>query len=77
LERRLRTRAQDPDDVVAKRMSKAASEISHWPEYDYVIVNDNIDAAHAKVVAILNAERLRRARQIGLSEFVRELIAGG
>jgi guanylate kinase len=77
LERRLRTRAQDPDDVVARRMSKAAGEISHWPEYDYVIVNDEIDSAHAKVKSILDAERLKRARQIGLSDFVRELIAKG
>jgi guanylate kinase len=77
LERRLRSRAQDPDDVVAKRMSKAAGEISHWPEYDYVIVNDEIGSAHAKVKAILDAERLKRARQIGLSDFVRELIADG
>jgi len=77
LERRLRARALDPDDVVARRMAKAASEISHWPEYDYVIVNDDIDAAHAKVVSILNAERLRRSRQIGLSDFVRALIADG
>lgn len=77
LERRLRSRALDPDDVVAKRMSKAAGEISHWPEYDYVIVNDDVDSAHAKVKSILDAERLKRARQVGLSEFVRELIAGG
>jgi len=77
LERRLRSRAQDHEDVVKKRMSKAASEISHWPEYDYVIVNDDLDPAHAKVVSILNAERLKRVRQIGLSDFVRDLIAGG
>jgi guanylate kinase len=76
LERRLRARAQDHEDVVRSRMSKAASEISHWPEYDYVIVNDDIAAAHRKIVAILSAERLKRVRQIGLSEFVRELIAG-
>lgn len=76
LERRLRSRAQDPEDVVNKRMAKAASEISHWPEYDYVIVNDDLDPAHAKVVSILNAERLKRVRQVGLSDFVRELIAG-
>ena len=76
LERRLRSRAQDHEDVVQKRMAKAASEISHWPEYDYVIVNDDIAAAHAKIVSILSAERLKRARQIGLSEFVRELIGG-
>jgi len=76
LERRLRERAQDPEAVVAKRMAKAASEISHWPEYDYVIVNDDIDPAHKKIVSILSAERLKRARQVGLSEFVRELIDG-
>jgi guanylate kinase len=73
LERRLRARAQDPDDVVAARMSKAASEISHWPEYDYVIVNDDLATAQARIKAILDAERLRRARQIGLSDFVRKL----
>ena len=73
LERRLRVRAQDSDEVVAKRMSKAASEISHWPEYDYVIVNDDLVLAQAKIKAILDAERLRRARQIGLSDFVRRL----
>jgi guanylate kinase len=76
LERRLQSRAQDHEDVVRQRMSKAASEISHWPEYDYVIVNDDIDPAHTKVVSILNAERLKRVRQIGLSDFVRDLIAG-
>ncbi len=75
LERRLRTRAQDPEDVVAKRMARAVDEISHWPEYDYVIVNDDLDAAHAKIKSILDAERLRRSRQIGLSDFVRELMA--
>jgi guanylate kinase len=73
LERRLRQRAQDTDDVVRKRMSKAASEISHWPEYDYVIVNDDLVRAQARVKSILDAERLKRARQIGLSDFVRKL----
>ncbi len=73
LERRLRARAQDSDEVVARRMSKAADEISHWAEYDYVIINDDIDTAHARITAILHAERLRRARQIGLSDFVRAL----
>jgi guanylate kinase len=73
LERRLRERAQDSDEVVARRMAKAADEISHWAEYDYVIINDDIDAAHAKIAAILRAERLKRARQIGLSDFVRAL----
>jgi guanylate kinase len=77
LERRLRTRAQDEASVVARRMAKASSEISHWPEYDYVIVNDDIDVAHAKVLSILMAERLKRTRQIGLSDFVRQLIGNG
>ncbi len=77
LERRLRTRAQDPEDVVAKRMARAADEISHWPEYDYVIVNDDLDAAHAKIKSILDAERLKRSRQIGLSDFVRQLMTAG
>ena len=70
LERRLRTRAQDAEDVVARRMAKAADEISHWPEYDYVIVNDDVDRAHAKVVAVLEAERARRTRLVGVGEFV-------
>ncbi|HEV2562669.1 MAG TPA: guanylate kinase [Rhizomicrobium sp.] len=73
LERRLKTRAQDPDDVVAKRMAKAADEISHWPEYDYVIVNRDLELALTEIKSILAAERLRRQRQIGLSEFVRKL----
>jgi guanylate kinase len=73
LRTRLINRAQDTSTVIAKRMAEAAHEISHWPEYDYVIINDNIDAAHAQVVAILTAERLRRRRQLGLTEFVREL----
>jgi guanylate kinase len=73
LERRLRIRAQDSDDVVRKRMSKAADEISHWPEYDYVIVNDDLALAQARIKAILDAERLRRTRQVGLSDFVRKL----
>ena len=77
LERRLRSRAQDHEDVVMKRMAKAASEISHWPEYDYVIVNDDLDPAHAKIVSILGAERLKRVRQVGLSDFVRELVGDG
>jgi guanylate kinase len=74
LERRLRTRAQDSDDVVAGRMAKAADEISHWPEYDYVIVNTDIEKALFDVQAILNAERLKRTRQIGISEFAARLI---
>ena len=73
LRTRLINRAQDSSAVIAKRMAEAAHEISHWPEYDYVIVNDAIEAAHAQVTAILTAERLRRRRQLGLMEFVREL----
>jgi guanylate kinase len=74
LERRLRARAQDSDGVVAARMAKAADEISHWPEYDYVIVNSQLGKAMAEVQAILNAERLRRTRQTGISEFVGRLV---
>ena len=73
LERRLKARAQDSDEVVARRMAKAASEISHWPEYDYVIVNDDVQRAHAKVLAILEAERARRTRLVGVGEFVAQL----
>ena len=75
LERRLRHRAQDSRDVIASRMAKAAGEMSHWPEYDYVIVNSDLDEAFAEVKAILGAERRKRERQIGLSEFVRDLQA--
>ena len=70
---RLIARAQDSAAVVAKRMAQAESEISHWPEYDYVIVNDLIEESHKQVMAILVAERLRRRRQLGLTEFVREM----
>ncbi len=73
LERRLRARAQDSDEVVARRMARAADEMSHWPEYDYVIVNDDFDDSVASVRAILRAERLRRTRQIGLADFVSRL----
>lgn len=75
LERRLHTRAQDPVDVVERRMAKAAAEISHWPEYDYVIVNTHLDESIAGLRAILTAERLKRERLLGLSEFVRDLQA--
>ena len=73
LRQRLIARAQDSSTVIAKRMAEAAHEISHWPEYDYVIVNDQIEVAHQQVTAILTAERLRRRRQLGLAQFVREL----
>jgi len=74
LERRLHTRAQDSEEVVRQRMAKAADEIRHYPEYDYVIVNRDIDVAHAEVKAVLNAERARLSRQIGLSDFVSTLV---
>ncbi len=73
LERRLRTRAQDSDEVIHARMTKAADEMSHWAEYDYVVINTDIERAFAEVRSILAAERLKRERQIGLSAFVREL----
>lgn len=75
LERRLKTRAQDSRDIISARMAKAAGEMSHWPEYDYVIVNSERDLAFAEVRSILAAERLKRERQIGLSDFVRRLQA--
>jgi len=73
LEQRLRRRAQDTDEVVSRRMSEAASEMSHWQEYDYVIVNRDIDKSVAQARAILAAERLKRHRQQGLGEFVKTL----
>jgi guanylate kinase len=75
LERRLKSRAQDSKDVIGARMAKAANEMSHWPEYDYVIVNTDIDEAFTEVRSILAAERRKRERQIGLSDFVRRLQA--
>ncbi len=74
LERRLKARAQDSDEVVGKRMAKAADEISHWPEYDYVIVNSDLDLALFKVRSILEAERARRTRLIGVGDFVAQLM---
>ncbi len=70
---RLAGRNSDSATVVAKRMAEAPREISHWPEYDYVIINDNLDDSHRQVVAILTAERLRRRRQTGLTDFVRKM----
>jgi guanylate kinase len=75
LEHRLRSRAQDSEEVIRSRMSKAASEMSHWAEYDYVVINRDIFRAYEDVCAILAAERLKRERQTGLSAFVRELQA--
>jgi guanylate kinase len=76
LERRLKTRAQDSAEVVAKRMSRAAEEISHYREYDYIIVNDIIEDSVAAVQSILAAERLKRDRQVGLDDLVRALREG-
>jgi guanylate kinase len=76
LERRLRARAQDSEKVVAERMSKAADEMSHWREYDYIIVNRDLSESVAQVEAILLAERARRDRQIGLADFVKRLREG-
>ncbi len=76
LERRLQARAQDPEDVVRRRMAKAASEMSHWEAYDYIIVNDNVDDSVASVEAILKAERLRRKRRLDLPAFVSRLCDG-
>ena len=73
LERRLRGRAQDSDEVIAGRMAKSQSEISHWAEYDYVIVNNDIDMTFNDLLTILQAERMRRDRQPGMAEFVRGL----
>ena len=76
LERRLHARAQDSAEVVASRMSKAADEMSHWAEYDYIIVNQDIDQSSRQVRAILDAERLKRPRQTGLDGFVKGLCDG-
>lgn len=73
---RLRSRAQDSPTVVAARMAKSAEEMSHWSEYDYVIINNDIDESVAQARAILIAERLRRTRQTGLADLVRGLRAG-
>jgi guanylate kinase len=77
LERRLRTRAADSEEEVQRRMSKAGDEMSHWAEYQYVIVNRDLQDSVAKVQAILTAERLKRDRQSGLSQFIRDLREGG
>ena len=73
LDRRLRSRGQDSDQVIAGRMAKSRSEISHWAEYDYVLVNDDLDSTFKDLLTILQAERMRRDRQPDLSEFVRGL----
>jgi guanylate kinase len=76
LESRLRTRAQDSDAVVAARMAKSSEELSHYPEYAYVIVNDDLEKSVADAQAIVRAERLKRERQIGLADFVTRLRGG-
>jgi guanylate kinase len=77
LEKRLRSRAQDPEDTIRRRMTQATEEMSHWAEYDYVVGNIEIEQAFAEVRAILAAERLKRERQPGLSAFVRALQGKG
>lgn len=74
LESRLRNRGQDSEDVVLRRMARARDEISHWAQYDYVIVNREVDASLARLKAIVEAERQRRSRQVGLYAFVSEMV---
>ncbi len=74
LERRLRTRATDREEVISDRMRRAASEIGHWAEYDYVLINEDMERCLADVQAIVAAERLKRTRQPGLVAFVRQLV---
>jgi guanylate kinase len=76
LETRLRSRGQDSAEIVAQRMAKSSEEMSHWSEYDYVIINADLDQSVAQVQAIVAAERLRRTRQIGLAEFVNRMRGG-
>ena len=73
LERRLRSRGQDSDEVVKKRMDGASAEITHWAEYDYVIINEDLNKSVNAVLGILKAERMKRIRQVGLAEFVRSI----
>ncbi len=75
LERRLRSRAQDSEATVQKRMAKATEEISHWEEYDYVVVNEDLDKAMAHIQRILHAERFKRWRQLDIGAFVTRLCA--
>ena len=76
LEQRLKSRAADSDEVITQRMSRAADEISHWAEYDYILVNDDPGQCLHEIRSILTTERLRRERQRGLAGFVRDLLAG-
>ncbi len=77
LDRRLRGRGTDAEEVIARRMGRAAAEVSHWDGYDYVLVNDDVERCYADVAAILAAERLKRSRQQGLIGFVRKLLTEG
>lgn len=77
LERRLHSRAQDSDEVVARRMAAAAGEMSHWDSYSYIIINDDVDESVRGARAVLAAERLSRRRQIGLGDFVKRLRGEG
>ena len=76
LRERLESRATDSNEIIESRMQRAASEISHWDGYDYVLINDDLDACFAKVQSILATERMRRSRQTGLIGFVRDLVSG-
>jgi len=76
LESRLHTRAQDSANVIARRMAKSEAEISHWAEYDYIIVNDDLETAMAELRTIVASERLKRRRQLWLGPFVKGLIEG-
>ncbi len=73
LELRLHSRAQDSAEVIRGRMNRASHELSHWAEYDYIVINNDIETAYAEVESILKAERLKRERRVGLTGFVREL----
>lgn len=77
LRRRLESRAQDTEEVIDARMERARAEISHWAEYDYVVINDNVQECFERVREVLDAERMRRTRQTGLIPFVRELMGQG
>jgi guanylate kinase len=74
LERRLRSRGTDSEDVIQSRMTRAASEIGHWGEYDYVLINEDMDECLAEVQSIIAAERMRRDRRPYLFDFVRRLV---
>jgi guanylate kinase len=75
LRARLQRRAEDAEDVIERRLANAREEIQHWREYDYVVVNDDLDRAYSAVRAIVQAERLRRDRRPGLFDFVSDLLA--